>query len=157
VDAMSRADHLIDTIDTPAPLTDVWTYNDGGRRDAGFRGDTCDCVTRAFAIATARPYRDVYDDLSARMAATGKPRSARNGIPTKVMRAYMADEGWVWHPIMRIGSGTTVHLRADELPDGIIVARCSRHVCAVIDGVIHDTYDPSRGGTRAVYGYWAER
>jgi hypothetical protein len=24
----------------------------------------------------------------------------------------------------------------------------------VIDGVIHDTFDPSRGGTRCVYGYW---
>ena len=24
----------------------------------------------------------------------------------------------------------------------------------MIDGVIHDTYDPTRGGTRCVYGYW---
>jgi hypothetical protein len=24
----------------------------------------------------------------------------------------------------------------------------------VIDGVIHDTHDPGRDGTRAVYGYW---
>jgi hypothetical protein len=24
----------------------------------------------------------------------------------------------------------------------------------VIDGVIHDTHDCSRGGTRCVYGYW---
>jgi hypothetical protein len=23
-----------------------------------------------------------------------------------------------------------------------------------IDGVIHDTHDPSRNGTRFVYGYW---
>ena len=22
------------------------------------------------------------------------------------------------------------------------------------DGVVHDTYDPSRDGTRCVYGYW---
>ena len=32
----------------------------------------------------------------------------------------------------------------------------SRHMCAVIDGVIHDTYDPSRDGTRAVYGYYTD-
>jgi hypothetical protein len=27
-------------------------------------------------------------------------------------------------------------------------------LCAVIDGVIHDTFNPSRGGSRCVYGYW---
>ena len=48
----------------------------------------------------------------------------------------------------------TVHLRADELPAGRIIASLSRHVVAVIDGVIHDIYDPSRDGTRCVYGYW---
>jgi len=25
----------------------------------------------------------------------------------------------------------------------------------VLDGVIHDTHDPSRGGRRCVYGYWS--
>ncbi len=29
-----------------------------------------------------------------------------------------------------------------------------RHYTAVIDGVINDTHDPSREGTRCVYGYW---
>jgi len=34
------------------------------------------------------------------------------------------------------------------------VVACSKHYTAVIDGVIHDTHDPSRDGTRAVYGYY---
>jgi hypothetical protein len=55
---------------------------------------------------------------------------------------------------MQIGSGCKVHLRADELPNGRLVVHTSRHSTAVIDGVIHDTYDPSRGGNRCVYGYW---
>ena len=37
---------------------------------------------------------------------------------------------------------------------GRIVTSCSRHYSSVIDGVINDTYDPSRDGKRAVYGYW---
>ena len=45
-------------------------------------------------------------------------------------------------------------LRADELPGGTLIASCSRHMVAVIDGVIRDTHDPSRGGTRCVYGYY---
>ena len=55
---------------------------------------------------------------------------------------------------MFIGSGTTVHLKADELPKGRIICNVSKHYTAVVDGVIQDTYDPSRRGTRAVYGYW---
>ena len=37
--------------------------------------------------------------------------------------------------------------------DGPLEVRCSRHIAAVMDGVVHDTHDPSRGGTRTVYGY----
>ena len=33
-----------------------WQYNDGGRSAAGFSGKTGDCVCRAIAIATGKPY-----------------------------------------------------------------------------------------------------
>jgi hypothetical protein len=55
---------------------------------------------------------------------------------------------------MQIGSGCTVHLRPKELPAGRLVVSVSKHLTAVIDGVIHDTHDCSRRGTRCVYGYW---
>ena len=55
---------------------------------------------------------------------------------------------------MSIGSGCRVHLRADEPPPGRLIVKISRHYTAVIDGVIPDTHDASRGGTRCVYGYW---
>lgn len=56
---------------------------------------------------------------------------------------------------MKIGSGCQVHLRASELPPGPLVVRVSRHLTAVIDGVIYDTHDCSRAGTRCVYGYFS--
>ena len=62
--------------------------------------------------------------------------------------------GFVWTPTMQIGSGCTVHLRDGELPMGRLVVSLSGHYCAVLDGVVHDLYDPSRDGTRCVYGYW---
>ena len=55
---------------------------------------------------------------------------------------------------MGIGTGTTVHLAVGELPDGPVIAALSKHMCAVIDGVVQDTYDPTREGTRCVYGYY---
>jgi len=34
-------------------------YNDGGRVAAGYKGRAGDCVVRAIAIATQRPYQEV--------------------------------------------------------------------------------------------------
>jgi hypothetical protein len=139
-------------------------YDDGGRKDAGYKGEALDCATRAIAIGTGRPYKEVYDELAERMKAkAAKARSERaraktsprNKVPTDVLREYLAEQGWVWTPTMKIGSGTTVHLRDGEVPKDCI-ASVSKHVTAVVDGVVRDTHDPRRGGTRAVYGYWVK-
>lgn len=57
---------------------------------------------------------------------------------------------------MFVGQGCNVHLRADELSPGRLIVSVSKHITIVIDGVIHDTYDPSRDGTRCVYGYFRQ-
>ena len=60
-------------------------------------------------------------------------------------------------PTMKVGAGCQVHLRPDELPKEILIAKVSKHLTAIINGVIHDTHDPSRGGSRCVYGYYIKR
>lgn len=137
--------------------------NDGGR-SAYFKGRAGDCVTRAVAIASGLDYKEVYDTLAKGNAAQRKSkrtakqtRSARNGIYTKRkwFKDYMISLGFTWVPLMSIGSGCQVHLRSDELPTtGRLVLSLSNHNAAYIDGVLHDTYDCSREGTRCVYGYW---
>lgn len=140
-----------------------YVFDDGGRAAAGFKGNAGDCVTRAVAIASGLPYAEVYARLAAgngaqRMTKRGgkKTASARNGINTgrKWFKDYMAELGFTWVPTMQIGSGCKVHLTARELPAGRLIASVSRHYAAVIDGVVHDTHDPRRGGGRCVYGYW---
>jgi len=143
---------------------DVWVYDDGGRKAAGFDGTTGDCVTRAIAIATGLPYREVYDAINAAAAherpgawtrRRGTRRShARTGVYRATKDRVLIALGWTWTPTMTIGSGCRVHLRRDELPSGRLIVKVSKHTVAVIDGVIRDTHDPSRGGTRCVYGYW---
>jgi hypothetical protein len=140
--------------------TDFWVYDDGGRADAGFKGGTGDCAVRAIAIATELPYRDVYN-LVGDACKNEKPSKTRRGIShprtgvhSVTMQKVMAELGWRWTPTMRIGSGCTVHLDPNELPDGRIIVNLSRHFAAVIDGTVYDLHDPSRGGTRCVYGYW---
>jgi hypothetical protein len=134
--------------------------NDGGREAAGYKGDTRDCACRSLSILTGRPYQEVYDTLN-ELAKAERPRgkkkrsNARTGYHTATMKRYLATLGWEWTATMQIGQGCKVHLREDELPStGRLLINCSRHFTAVIDGVIHDTHDPSRGGTRCVYGYW---
>lgn len=146
----------LDPIRTGMP----WVYHDGGRAQAGFKGDTGDCVTRAIAIATHQPYREVYDALNttiknARKGSKAARGSSRTGINKVVYHRYLAGLGWTWTPTMFIGSGTQVHLRPDELPGGTLIARLSKHLCAVVDGTIYDTYDPSRAGDRCVYGIYS--
>ncbi|MGA2097291.1 MAG: hypothetical protein ABSH39_13390 [Candidatus Acidiferrum sp.] len=135
-------------------------FDDGGRAEAGYRGAAGDCVVRAIAIATGRPYQEIYERVNgaALHERTGKRKrgisNARTGVYRTSIKRVMKSLGWVWTPTMQIGSGCTVHLRADELPAGRLVVSVSKHLTAVIDGVIHDTHDCSRRGTRCVYGYW---
>ncbi len=137
-----------------------FVQNDGGRQAAGFKGKTGDCVCRAIAIVTGKPYREVYDALN-QAAKRERPRkggrkrsSARTGVNKATIRRYLEALGFEWMATMSIGSGCRVHLRADELPSGRLIVSVSRHIVAVIDGVVHDTHDPGRDGTRCVYGYW---
>jgi hypothetical protein len=136
-------------------------YSDGGRKQAGFKGATGDCVTRAIAIAASRPYQEVYDGLNtykASMRQTKRVRgsSARTGVNKRIYGAYLKTRGWQWVPTMGIGSGCKVHLREGELPMGRLIVRLSGHLAAVIDGVLFDTMDCSRNGTRCVYGYYVQ-
>lgn len=141
-----------------------FVYDDGGRKEAGFEGAAGDCVCRSIAIASGLSYAEVYGRLNnlaelerpnARKGrARGRRSSARNGVFKSTYVRLLQELGFKWTPTMQIGSGCKVHLRANELPAGRLVVSCSKHLVAVIDGVIHDTYDPSREGTRCVYGYW---
>ena len=135
-------------------------FDDGGRKAAGYKGKTGDCVVRSIAIATELPYQQIYDKVNelAKRERTGSRKRgkshARTGVYKGTTHKLLESLGWRWTPTMEIGSGCKVHLRADELPTGRLIVSVSGHLTTVIGGVIHDTHDPSRRGTRCVYGYW---
>ena len=142
-------------------------YNDGGRSKAGFKGTAGDCVVRAIAIAAVVEYQIVYDALKGanqNFAEDHRSRiakkilrngaSPREGGYRRVFDGYLKSLGFVWQACMTIGSGCKVHLRAEELPKGRIICRVSKHLVAVIDGVVNDTYNCTRDESRCVYGYY---
>lgn len=156
-----------------------YEYSDGGRAAAGFKGLAGDCVVRAVAITSGRPYSEVYAALSEGSRQQrpskrgGRKQSARNGVNVtrSWFKRYMTELGFEWKPTMSIGSGCKVHLVSEEMPTtGRLVVSVSKHYTALIDGVIHDTFDPQRQvrwfdangnldhvSERCVYGYWTFR
>lgn len=149
-------------VDYRTAIIENFQYDDGGREAAGHRGTARDCVVRAIAIAAQLPYDEVYFAMTVACANERKhprrkrPSSPFMGVYIPTWKRFLKERGWVWHPTTKIGQGCTVHLKADELPRGRLIVQTSRHLVAVIDGVIHDTHDPSRGGTRCVYGYFTK-
>jgi hypothetical protein len=117
---------------------------------------------RSIAIAAGKTYQEVYDALDklAQAERVGKRKRRRSSSRTAVYRrtyqAYLESLGWRWTATMSVGSGCKVHLHSSELPQGPLIVKVSRHLTAVVDGVLHDTHDCSRGGTRCVYGYFSQ-
>jgi hypothetical protein len=168
-------------------------FNDGGRSEVGFPGETGDCVCRAIATATDKPYLEVYEELTAlgwncwepwnpcyhhstkdywlkhscycdpdtdtylyeedfRQDCNWREPADGSHIWPEESRwrtdNYLKSLGWQWT------EANEVHLRADELPAGRLIVAIPEHLVAVIDGVIHDTFDCFRGGTCCVKGWW---
>lgn len=153
-----------------------FTYNDGGRAKAGYKGISGDCCCRAFAIASGKPYQEVYDLVNecAKGERKGKRKhyisSARDGVSKDCAKKVAERLGFVWVPLMKIGTGCKVHLNAEELPKGkTIVASIAHHFTCVVDGVINDTFNCSivnrldefgnkvvEEDKRCVYGYFVK-
>lgn len=136
-----------------------FVYDDGGRSKYYTATKVGDCVTRAISIASGMDYQEVYNmiaDANNRKYKHKKKKSSpRNGVYKEDINYIMGALGFKWHSCMSIGTGCKVHLNTDEIPmDKVIICSVSKHLVAVKNGVIHDTYDPSRNGMRCVYGYW---
>ena len=157
---------LIDNLEKNTAIQFV--KSDGGRSNY-FKGEKAgDCVTRAIVHATGLDYKKVYEDLFDLARNWGNKRtqkalkirakaSPRNGVNKKVLKHYIENVlGFTWVSCSGIGKGISMHVNKDELPNGTLILSVSKHLTCTIDGVLYDSYDCSRNGTRAVYGYWVK-
>lgn len=132
-----------------------WQYDTGGREKYYKQVNVGDCVVRAIAIANNLDYKGSYN-LVKRYNQGNTPR---DGVPTKVYSDLLRDLGWEYISCSGRGyKGKLLYLNEESLPmEGIVICRVSNHLTTVINGVIHDTHDCSRDGTRQVYGYWCRK
>ena len=130
-------------------------YNDGGRRDAGFKGETGDCVTRAIAIATGTRYRQVYRELTelTKSMTGGLETSVASGCSNAVAHRYLIDLGWSVVPT------PNRYLKDAPRDQRILVKLTERHDVAVINGTVHDSWDSrvsrrTKCGSPKMAGYY---
>jgi hypothetical protein len=123
-------------------------FNDGGRA-ATKHDEINDCACRAIAIAAERPYHEIWSAFKTLLETEGPRR--RSGVDEKVQHRLMESMGWSFVPT------TKTYLQEGDLPSGRLVVCIHGHSVAVINGVIHDTYNPSRkknGKPPWVFGYY---
>ena len=125
-------------------------FNDGGRSKAGFKGSTKDCPVRAMCIALGLNYKEVYNQLANANKAYSGVKTVRKGMNVGVFSDILDSYGWVWNSAPTF---TGRKARCSDLT-GTVIARQSKHVVAVVDGVPQDTFDSS---FKMVYGYWAKK
>lgn len=130
-------------------------YNDGGRKEAGYKGSARDCVCRSISIATGLSYKEVYSVL-ARMnkRVTGR-KSARNGIHTGMewFKELMEIWGFEWHQAPSFYVYNFNHFPKR----GTFIVDMPSHYTVVMAGEIHDTYDPRVLRNQAIKGYWKKK
>lgn len=126
--------------------------DDGGQAAAGHTKEVNDCVCRAIAIATERPYQEIWDRLRQLFGKHGIIKPC--GVVDFVENELMDSLGWTWVPDSR------AHLVREELPLGRLVVGIYKHSVAVIDGVMHDTKNCSLypdGTPKRIWGYFEKR
>ena len=100
-------------------------------------------------------HKDDFDNIQNNMISLDEvyKSNARTGVSKELSYKILQDLGYKWIAKMKFGQGCKTHLKAGELPSkGTFIVSLSKHLTVIKDGVIHDIYDPSRNGTRCVYG-----
>lgn len=125
-----------------------WSYNlvqtDSGRSVSRRPKQSNDCTVRALANVFDMDYDDAYDYL----AAAG--RKCSRGFHFKTLEHPKLK--WEAYQAIKGQSRKTISDFCKEHPEGKWIIRVSKHVAAVIDGVVYDTFESNP--TKCVYGAW---
>lgn len=124
----------------------VWKFNDGGRAKAGYITHARDCVCRSIAIVENAPYKAIYQALNLMIkCGVGIPEhslcqtSAREGVFTETWTVLAAALQYrkIYEP------SASVLLRNYVFPEGRFLVHTPRHLTAIVNGEIQDTWDCS--------------
>ena len=138
-----------------------YIYDDGGRKDAGYKGTTGDCVVRAAAIISATDYREMYGmmaDANANSAQRAKRQGVKRGYAKRTAANGVAKDAYV-KVFGQIGL-VKVRLPKGQRPTyteayeryGDCVVTTARHMCAIVGGNLRDLFDGRTYEMESEYG-----
>lgn len=127
-----------------------YAYDDGGRSEAGYSGDTGDCVVRAIAILTRTPYTDVYGRMAACMKQAGYSASGnayrqrpRPGLKPSIRARdlqHLVKSSYGLRPIKLDRGPRPTYSQAWALHGDCLVGT-AKHISAIVAGQLRDTFD----------------
>ena len=123
-----------------------WIIHDAGRAQSKRPRQKVDCTVRAVALALAIPYDEAYD----RLATAGRKCSQRfdlakwlNAQPCVSKIAFPAAKGQ---------RRMNPQVFCETYRSRRYICRVAKHVFAVIDGVVYDTFE--NRPDRCIYTAW---
>jgi hypothetical protein len=110
------------------------------------------CRVKKFSDDLFKANKEFRNTSRIKLATSLKQRNdgPRSGTHKVVLNKYFEKLGWKWSPTMFVGQGCKVHLKKEELPMGILIIYCSKHLMVVIDGILNEIFHCSGNGTRFV-------
>lgn len=129
--------------------------SDAGRSESRRAKQGNDCAVRAVALACGLPYDQSYDMLAAEGRDCGRGFHFREYIDSlndgdHAINGYRLT--WIPFPAVRGQRRMNPELFARDYAKGRYICRTAKHVYAVIDGAVYDTF--RERGDRCVYGAW---
>ena len=131
-----------------------YRYDDGGRRAAGYRGKTGDCVVRAIAICAGRDYRTVYLTMAGQMRRNGHTASGNAYATSERNRRQPRQHGQlrakrVQDRVLELHGFRKVRLPSGARPTfteaheryGDCIAGTTKHMAAIVGGALRDIFD----------------
>jgi hypothetical protein len=125
----------------------TWVNSDGGRSTSKRKAQKNDCTVRALAIARQLPYDDAYDILKEAGRKCGRGFDFVKWIETQPWATKIS------FPAVKGKPRMTPAQFCRDYPKGTYILRVTKHVVAVRDGVVFDTFE--NRPDRCVYTAWA--
>ena len=126
----------------------AFNLNDGGRKAAGRKGKTGDCLIRAIAIATGIPYETVYKRAASMYKQAGYTASGNVGTIRKSRKRGMRSINKVQDDIVESFGFTkepqhTPRLTYSqaEMVYGDCMVTTTKHIACIRNGALQDTFD----------------
>ena len=125
-----------------------YIYDDGGRANAGYKGDAGDCQVRAISIITGYPYKRVYDTIAKTFKKNGYAKTANAerigkakvglNTPRLIQDMIFKDFGFTK---VKLGRGTKPTYTEAEEEFGSCIVTTTKHFAALKEGSLRDTFD----------------